>query len=408
MSLALAPRRGVSMLGLIMPIWGPKPFPQVSPWHLLKGVRANARPMPPLLKLCGELPLWPLPLLCLPPSPLRLRRPPTGPVVVSPVTGQAAGDAKTRERTRSPPPSKEASSQPALPRPAMPHAASFSPLETGGEGDCAYTSVATGLAQMSGTDATEADLKPGGRLQGYLRCEAAKWIRGHPDLYGGSEAAARFATRVATTGVWADTPSLYALARALKVQLRVYSFAPTANLWKLYIIGDVPTPNKGRDGKAKKGSQPSVLWLEHADQHYRWLKPKGPDTVLDKAVTSTATTVDASSMPMPDVGRLPHLAAFSASEARPRLKSAVLESSLVWELPLPPRQLPQSCWALPLRARTTWTTPLASFTTAPVAGLCPLACEATAQTLLLWHTGDSARARALRRPPRRTCVGVSP
>ena len=155
-------------------------------------------------------------------------------------------------------------------------------------------------------------------------------------------------------------------------------------------------------------SRQSVLWLEHADQHYRWLKPKGPDTVLDKAVTSTATTVDASSMPMPDVGRLPHLAAFSASEARPRLKSAVLESSLVWELPLPPRQLPQSCWALPLRATTTWTTPLASFTTAPVAGLCPLACEATAQTLLLWHTGDSARARALRRPPRRTCVGVSP
>ena len=119
--------------------------------------------------------------------------PANGPsVVVSPVTGQAAGDAKTRERTRSPPPSKEASSQPALPRPAMPHAASFSPVETGGEGDCAYTSVATGLARMSGTDATEADLKPGGRLQGYLRCEAAKWIRGHPDLYGGSEAAARF------------------------------------------------------------------------------------------------------------------------------------------------------------------------------------------------------------------------
>ena len=68
-------------------------------------------------------------------------------------------------------------------------------------------------------------------------------------------------SRVATTGVWADTPSLYALARALKVQLRVYSFVPTANLWKLYIIGDVPTPNKGRDGKAKKGSQPSVSAL---------------------------------------------------------------------------------------------------------------------------------------------------
>ena len=59
MSLALAPRRGVSMLGLIMPIWGPKPFPQVSPWHLLKGVRANARPRPPLLKLCGSCPFWP-------------------------------------------------------------------------------------------------------------------------------------------------------------------------------------------------------------------------------------------------------------------------------------------------------------------------------------------------------------
>ena len=143
----------------------------------------------------------------------------------------------------------------------------------------------------------------------------------------------------------------------------------------------------GMERPKRDPSRQSVLWLEHADQHYRWLKPKGPDTVLDKAVTSTATTVDASSMPMS------HLAAFSASEARPRLESAVLESSLVWELPLPPRQLPQSCWALPLRATTTWTTPLASFTTAPVAGLCPLACEATAPTLLLWHTGASQNVR---------------
>ena len=227
----------------------------------------------------------------------------TAAATAAPATGPAVtSEAEVRERSRSPPPAKEAVSQPVLPRPAMPHASSFSPVETGGDGDCAYTSVATGLSQMSGTDATEADLKPGGRLQGFLRCEAAKWIRGHPDIYGGSDAASQFATRVATTGVWADTPSLYALAKALKVQLRVYSFAPAANLWKLYIIGDAPTPKKNRDGKLKKGAQPSVLWLEHADQHYRWLKPKGTDAVLEKAVPSTATTVDASSMPMSLIG----------------------------------------------------------------------------------------------------------
>ena len=193
MSLALAPRRGVSMLGLIMPIWGPKPFPQVSPWHLLKGVRANARPRPPLLKLCGELPLWPLPLLCLPPSPLRLRRPLTDPVLSFPLL-----------LGRLPVTPRRVSVRGALRLPRKPARSLLcldlrcrmlpvSPLLRRAEKVTVLTrSVATGLARMSGTDATEADLKPGGRLQGYLRCEAAKWIRGHPELYGGSEAAARF------------------------------------------------------------------------------------------------------------------------------------------------------------------------------------------------------------------------
>ena len=85
MSLALAPRRGVSMLGLIMPIWGPKPFPQVSPWHLLKAFAQTHGQGHRCSSCVGELPLGPLPLLCLPPSPLRLRRPPTGPVLSFPL-----------------------------------------------------------------------------------------------------------------------------------------------------------------------------------------------------------------------------------------------------------------------------------------------------------------------------------
>ena len=119
--------------------------------------------------------------------------PANGPsVVVSPVTGQAAGDAKTRERTRSPSPSKEPARS-LLCLDLRCRMLPVSPLLRRAEKVTVLTrSVATGLARMSGTDATEADLKPGGRLQGYLRCEAAKWIRGHPELYGGSEAAARF------------------------------------------------------------------------------------------------------------------------------------------------------------------------------------------------------------------------
>ena len=104
----------------------------------------------------------------------------------------------------------------------MPHSALFAVVETGGGGDCAYTSI----AKLARTDAKPCDLKPGGRLQGYLRCEAAKWVRGHADMFGGPEAASSFATKVSTTGEWADTPSLFALAKALKVPVpRLLLFA---------------------------------------------------------------------------------------------------------------------------------------------------------------------------------------
>ena len=176
-----------------------------------------------------------------------------------------------------------------VPRPAMPFADSFRSVETGGQGDCAYTSVATALAKLGRTDAQPGDLQPAGRLQGYLRCEAAKWVRGHAADFGGPEKAGRLATALSTQGTWADTPSLYALSKALKIQLRIFAFCNTSNLWRQYVVGDSPSSPPPK--KQKPNAKVSVVWLELTDQHYRWLEPLASDQHVEQAVLPTAVRV---------------------------------------------------------------------------------------------------------------------
>ena len=118
-------------------------------------------------------------------------------------------------------------------RPRVPHEAKFEGLECGvcgGAGDCAVTSIATAMARWANSGASQKDLAPGGKLQGFLRCEAAKFIRqqwaefahiGNPDS---------MAADVAKAGRWADSPALCALAGALRLQFRIWAFDSAQNV----------------------------------------------------------------------------------------------------------------------------------------------------------------------------------
>ena len=72
--------------------------------------------------------------------------------------GSSNGD---RAKTKAPKAAAPSKGLPKIP-PPMPHGASFKVVETGGQGDCAYTSVATALAKLGRSDAKPADLQPAG------------------------------------------------------------------------------------------------------------------------------------------------------------------------------------------------------------------------------------------------------
>ena len=146
----------------------------------------------------------------------------------------------------------------------MPHASSFCAVETGGLGDCADTSAAIALARIGRSNAKASDLQPGGRLQGHLRCEAAKWVRGHSEDFGGPSSAISIATSVSTHSVHADTPALFTLAKALTSS----GFSLFA---RLQTCGDsIPSAMIPRrpPQKAEARAKISVM-LELINQHYR-------------------------------------------------------------------------------------------------------------------------------------------
>ncbi|CAE7249168.1 NRT2.1 [Symbiodinium sp. CCMP2592] len=142
-------------------------------------------------------------------------------------------------------------------RPQMPFARRFVPQECGRAGDCAYTSVAKALATFSASDAFDKDLQPAGRLQAFLRCEAAKYIRAHKKAFSQTDVGPEeIAERTATAGVWANSLSLTALAGALKLQLRVWAYSEEQGMWTLYLLGPDPSTSK------KKGGTPPCVWLK--------------------------------------------------------------------------------------------------------------------------------------------------
>lgn len=67
--------------------------------------------------------------------------------------------------------------------PTMPWRELFEVRDCGGEGDCAFVSIACSLAEAAGRRSQAKDLRPGGRSQTELRVNAAKEIRAHPGRY---------------------------------------------------------------------------------------------------------------------------------------------------------------------------------------------------------------------------------
>ena len=89
----------------------------------------------------------------------------------------------------------------------------------------------------------EKDLKPQGKLQGYLRCEAAKYIRENPSVFENLDPTAdgtpdELASKVAKSGTWADSIALF--AHKIGVQLRIWAFDVEQHAWVLYLVGPEP------------------------------------------------------------------------------------------------------------------------------------------------------------------------
>ena len=114
-------------------------------------------------------------------------------------------------------------------------------------------------------------------MQAELRMQAAKEIKAHPERYPAAlPDADGFAKKVTKAGEWAESMALMALARACRVEIRI--FAKSSSGWHLYQLKPAKRPSR-------------VTWLVLEDEHYRWCKPKGriKDEVLRGAVVCDDT-----------------------------------------------------------------------------------------------------------------------
>lgn len=146
----------------------------------------------------------------------------------------------------------------------------FEPVDCGGAGDCAYLSVARALDYTNNGKASsgEADIVPGCAIVRKLRLWAAEDIRKHRSDYQDVIDPTEFAKTVVKDGEWADSVSLLALARALKIELRILSRSPADSQWHQYIL-------RGRPEAAKSKKPAMVVWLALEAEHYRWLRVAG-------------------------------------------------------------------------------------------------------------------------------------
>ena len=124
------------------------------------------------------------------------------------------------------------------------------------------------------------DFKAGGRLQAQLRLLASKELEKKPKLYMIDGDLSSIATDTKRAGFFAESHSLYALANASHLDLRIWAWDNTLKRWDFYVIcSDAPSPKK----------TPTILYLRLQAEHYEWLRPsKEVPQVLCKGWIETA------------------------------------------------------------------------------------------------------------------------
>ncbi len=127
------------------------------------------------------------------------------------------------------------------------------------------------------------DLVPKGKLQAYLRCQAAKEIRASAADYHLSVVVLIPSPVVAAAGHWADSVSLLALATTINAAFRIWTWDRNLSRWQMFVLGP-------KAGKKKKAKSDKIIWLrlQLMDHHYQWLRPTSSDFRLDSCVSSNA------------------------------------------------------------------------------------------------------------------------
>jgi hypothetical protein len=175
---------------------------------------------------------------------------------------------------------------------AMPFSESFENIDCGGEGDCGFLAFGRATHDRQSPDKKAKvsldDFKPKGPVQAELRLLAAKELEKNHDKYLFTTAAdaKAYASKVGKAGFYADSRSMYALAQAAQVDLRIYAWSEDFQRWTLYRF--IP-----HTVKKKSAMLPSV-WLRLKDMHYTWLKPTKDFTAeMDvEAIAGARTKLD--------------------------------------------------------------------------------------------------------------------
>lgn len=139
-------------------------------------------------------------------------------------------------------------------------------VQNGGKGDCAYISIAQSLARSHGTTskAKRDDFEPRGRLQAQLRVIASQELKKRRAFYI-KESDSTLPEDTALAGTWAEATSLYALANASHLDLRIWAWDNLLSQWRFYNISP-DNPNKK--------TPPQIIYLKLQSLHYEFLKPR--------------------------------------------------------------------------------------------------------------------------------------
>ena len=142
----------------------------------------------------------------------------------------------------------------------------FTVLPNEGKGDCAYISIAQSLANSNGTisKAKRGDFEPKGRLQAQLRVIASQELKKRRAHYI-KTSNSTLPEDTALAGTWAEATSLYALANASHLDLRIWAWDNLLKQWRFYQIAP-DNPNKK--------TTPQVVYLKLQSLHYEYLKPR--------------------------------------------------------------------------------------------------------------------------------------